>query len=143
MADSTILYFENQDGVETGFEVIGSFFFEQQDYMVLFQVDNPDPSQLTVMPYHADAQDQVVFDTMEDDLRYDRACKECLRILEEEWDGIPQANGETPLILGDDDTAEASDADDFCYQDADGRLFILGADGSHIYLNEYGEPIED
>lgn len=143
MADSTILYFENQEGVETGFEVIGAFFFEEQDYVILFQVDNPDPSQVTVMPYHGDAEGKMVFDTMDDDARYDRACNECLRILEEEWSDVPQANGENHLVLGEDDTDVASDDDDFCYQDADGRLFILGEDKRRIYLNEYGEPIED
>ena len=39
--------------------------------------------------------------------------------------------------------AEAEEEDDYCYEDEQGNLFIYGPDGKVIYLNEYGEPIED
>ncbi len=140
MADSTVLYFEDENGEEIGFEVIGSFFFEEHDYMVLFRLDNPDTSEVFLTGFHEGEDDQVVFDPIMDDALYERVAAACDRIFNQEGDSVPLA-GEAELEPFDENEDEDED-EDFCYQDETGRLFVLDEAGARVYLNEYGEPIE-
>ncbi|MFI3250778.1 MAG: DUF1292 domain-containing protein [Eubacteriales bacterium] len=130
MADSTVLYFEDQEGNEIGFELIGSFQFEGHRYVVLFRLDSPDPSQVTLVSMTEGPNGEANFQPIEDDALYERVAAECDRIFNEEMDVPPQPQ-------------PTEEEEDFCYQDEEGRLFLLGENNERIYLNEYGEPIEE
>ncbi len=49
-----------------------------------------------------------------------------------------RAAGAAPVL---EDDYEGGTPEDYCYEDADGRLFIYGEKGEIIYLDENGDPI--
>lgn len=130
MADSTVLYFEDSDGNEIGFELIGAFPFEERQYAVLFRLENPEPSTVNLLELRAGENDEAQFYPIEDAERYERVAAEFDRIFNDVSEEPPRV--EPP----------STEDEDFCYQDDEGRLFVLDDQGNRIYLNEFGEPIE-
>lgn len=175
MDEAIVFWLENEDGVEEEYEVVAMFLVEDQPFMALHRVSNPDASEVDLIGFHPGPDDEFIFDPIEDEETYLRVAEifdlEFNAMAEDAQAASDPANLAYEIQL-DDDVVEIEDADDgfedmdedgfqsvdeddgfedfdededdedFCYQDADGRLFILGENGERVYLNEYGEPIE-
>lgn len=121
--------------------------------------------------FHAGPEDEIILDPIEDGEELERAAQafedifngglegydevalyeeseeEARRLTEllelPELGLVEEAAGETSAAFqGLWADEEEEDSGDWCYEDADGNLFLYGENGEIIYLNEYGEPIE-
>ncbi len=186
MDEGIVFWLENEEGVEEEYEVIGMFLVDDQPFMALHPVSDPDVSSVALTGFHPGPDDEFIFDPIEDEETYQRVAEifemEFVSMTQEAQAAYDPTNLAYEIQLdGDtieiedmeameepqgDDGFQSVDADDgfenfedfedvedvedfedeededFCYQDADGRLFILGENGERVYLNEYGEPIQ-
>lgn len=171
MEESLRIWLEDEAGQDHEYELIGVFGFEEKDYMVLQEVHGEERSEeVFLVGFHGGPEDEIIFDPIEDDEEYRRVSKvyddifrggmesydlymqdseeqteEAERMLQEMFpDGIPEE-----LLIRDSleqdsqDEPDWDDEDEWCYEDADGNLFIYGEDGRVIYLDENGEPIPE
>lgn len=139
------------EGNEHIYEPVLTMGFRGKDYIVLEPVQEGGESELQIMGFHAGPNDELILDDIEDDDLYAEIAVEAEAILNGE--------AETEEYLIDDGTmseeeraeisqemyeAEVAEAEDeYCYEDENGNLFIYDENGKIVYLNEYGEPIED
>ena len=139
------------EGREHVFEPVLTLGVHGQDFIVLQPAGEGGESELQIMGFHAGEDDEMILDDIEDDALYYEVARQAEAILNGEMDTeeyivdngtIPEEEmAELRRAQIEEDMEEAED--EYCYEDEHGNLFIYGDDGRVIYLNEYGEPIED
>ncbi len=142
------------DGKEHEFEPLLTFELDDKDIIVLQPVGEGGEENLQLFGFHAGPNDEVILDDLDDETYY--AAGERAELIlngEIETDDYVIDNGqfseeEAAQMRQDSYEAELqaeleAEDEEYCYEDAQGRLFIYGEGGKIIYLNEYGEPIEE
>ena len=141
---------EDAEGNEHIFEPVLTLGVRGRDFIVLQPSGEGGEGELQILGFHAGPNDEIILDDIDDDELYYEVARQA--------EGILNGEMETEEYLLDNGTipeeemselrrqaieAEAEEEDDYCYEDEQGNLFIYGPDGKVIYLNEYGEPMED
>lgn len=131
------LWFETAGGEEHEFELIGSFVEGGRDYAALHPMDDPEEN-VILMGVEFDDEGQPVFIPIDD--------KEEYETLGAVFEALFNGEAEITPLPDSDEWGEPygqEDVEDYCYEDAEGRLFLYGPDGEIIYLDENGEPVEE
>ncbi len=129
---------EMPDGTEKEFEVIGVFGVEDRDYMALEPV-GASGAEAYLIGFHAGPEDEIVLDPIEDDEEYAYISKVFLDLFNQEetelYDLQPMYEEEDALL------ESLAEEEEYCFEDAEGRLFLYDENGGIVYLNENGEFI--
>lgn len=72
--ESLRLILEDETGEEQEYELIGTFAFEDRDYMGLLPVEKPEEGVL-ILGFHPGKEDEVLLDPIEDEEEYQRAAE--------------------------------------------------------------------
>ncbi len=131
---------EGPGGEELTYDMVGTFTAENgKDYMALQPADSGD-SEVYLTGFHAGPNDEVVLDDITDEEEYREVSDTFLQLfnepLAEEYDLGAMYEAEEALL-------EADGPDDYCYEDAEGRLFVYGPNDVRIYLDANGDYILD
>ena len=139
------------EGNEHIFEPVLTLGVRGKDFIVLQPQGEGGEAELQILGFHAGPNDEIILDDIDDDELYYEVARQAEAILNDEMETEEYLldNGTIP----EEEMAEyrrqayeeevREEEEDYCYEDEDGNLFIYGEDGKVIYLNEYGEPIED
>ncbi|MBR3516769.1 MAG: DUF1292 domain-containing protein [Lachnospiraceae bacterium] len=139
------------EGNEHIFEPVLTLGVRGRDFIVLQPQGEGGEAELQILGFHAGPNDEIILDDIDDDELYYEVARQAEAILNDEMETEEYLldNGTIP----EEEMAEyrrqayeeevREEEEDYCYEDEDGNLFIYGEDGRVIYLNEYGEPIED
>lgn len=139
------------EGNEHIFEPVLTLGVRGRDFIVLQPQGEGGEAELQILGFHAGPNDEIVLDDIDDDELYYEVARQAEAILNDEMETEEYLldNGTIPEEEMAEYRREAyeeevrEEEEDYCYEDEDGNLFIYGEDGRVIYLNEYGEPIEE
>lgn len=139
------------EGNEHIYEPVLTLGVRGKDYIVLEPVMEGGEAELQIMGFHAGPNDELILDDIEDDDLYAEIAEEAEAILNgdaetEEYlidDGTMSEEERAEINQEMYDAEVAAAEDEYCYEDENGNLFIYDENGKIVYLNEYGEPIED
>ncbi|MBR3575503.1 MAG: DUF1292 domain-containing protein [Lachnospiraceae bacterium] len=139
------------EGNEHIYEPVLTLGVRGKDYIVLEPVMEGGEAELQIMGFHAGPNDELILDDIEDDDLYAEIAGEAEAILNgdaetEEYlidDGTMSEEERAEINQEMYDAEVAAAEDEYCYEDENGNLFIYDENGKIVYLNEYGEPIED
>lgn len=138
MDESLRIWLEYPDGSEHEFEIIGSFAVEEKEYMALLPAD-AENQDVYLIGFHPGPNDEILFDPIEDDREYDSVSE----VFTELFNSEPaQEYDLTPMYEQEDALLDAvMEEEEYCYEDAEGNLFVYGPLGEIIYLDENGDYI--
>lgn len=135
--ESLRFWLEDEAGREREYEVVGTFTVEEKDYIAMIPMEPEDPEEagkVVLMGFHPGEQDQVILDIIEDDEEYEQAA--------EIFENLFNDMAEIEAYPEEEEEPEWEDEEDYCYQDAQGNLFIYDERGEKVYLDENGDPVE-
>ena len=141
------------EGNEHIYEPVMTLGVRGKDFIVLQPAIEGGESELQIMGFHAGPDDELILDDIEDDALYDEVAREAEAILNgaddvetEEYlidDGTMDEETAAELRQASYEAEVRAEEDEYCYEDENGNLFIYDENGKVVYLNEYGEPIEE
>lgn len=153
--ESTRLWLGTPDGEEKEYELYGVFAIEEKEYMALRPIEDAGDDQIVLIGYHEGPGDEVILAPIEDEEEYEEAGRtfeflfngeaQVLTEYPEGWND-PEDFKEQPAWKETEDLRrqeESLDDEEYCYEDAQGRLFLYGSQGEKIFLDEWGNPIEE
>lgn len=138
--ESIRIWLEGQDGQEREFEVIGTFATEEGQYIALRPMDLPE-NEVVLASYRPGEHGELFIDDIEDDEEYEIAGQVFEALFNGEAEIEDEEDEEEPPLQWELPAEE--DEDEYCYEDREGRLFLFGEGGEKIFLDEWGNPLEE
>lgn len=140
--ESLRVWLEMEDGEEREFEVVGTFYLDDQDYMALLSLEEGEEGEVYLIGFHGGENDEVIFDPITDDELY----QEVSETFEDLFLNTDKTSFEENDVTDDyrtemEEVDELMEDEEYCYQDEQGNLFIFDEQGRIVYLDEFGEPI--
>lgn len=132
--ESIRIWLEGQDGQEREYEVIGTFATQEGQYIALRPMDEPEDT-VVLAGYHPGEQGELLIDGIEDEEEYEIAGQ----VFEALFNGEAEIETKPPPEW----EAEEDEEEEYCYEDREGRLFLFGEGGEKIFLDQWGNPIEE
>ncbi len=130
MEETIRIWLGDEEGNEYEYEMVVGFALAGKQYMAIAPVSDgePDVENCMLVRFTEEAGELSFFEITDAD-EYAAAAEIFTDIAE---------NG---VELPDEPQAGYEAEEEYCYQDAEGNLFIFDEIGNKIYLNEFGEEI--
>lgn len=137
------LWIEDSDGNEVECEVMGTFEIEDRIYIALLPKEGVEENEALVMSVLTGPEGEVLLKPIAEE-EADEVFEAFNAIFNGEIADEEESEGEAAENIQEDfEEVPEEDTEDYCYEDEAGNLFYYGEDGRKIYINEYGEPIDE
>ncbi len=123
MDEEVVIYLANEQGEEVEYVLVSTFSFNDALYMAL--ANRSEEGVFHLIGYHADAQDRVVFDPIDDEALYD----DVARVFQME---LSYMEGEEIM----EQVGPLDDDEDILFQDEYGYMFYVDENDRRNYVNE-------